>query len=271
MARGRMIAKCLSTSEKYASLEQHAGKLAEFCQALFPLLVAHADDWGCLPGDVFTVKHLVHPTSPRKLQDFTAALGALDHVGLIQWYEAEDPNGGQSKRAVFIRGWYTHQQLKGHDQDGRKRQYGPPPEIPNKSIDVAQIRPNLPKSALREEKRTELKRREENLCTSADADFEQFREAYPASRRAGGTAAREAFKRAAAACSLDTMLTALAQHERSEQWHTPKLIPLMTTWLNQERWLQVLPEAHQTGPPTNARIAGLLKGGDAFLKATSGT
>lgn len=38
------------------------------------------------------------------------------------------------------------------------------------------------------------------------------------------------------------MLTALEQHKRSEQWQTPKLIPLMTTWLNQERWNQVLPE-----------------------------
>ncbi len=38
------------------------------------------------------------------------------------------------------------------------------------------------------------------------------------------------------------MIDALAQHKRSEQWQSPKLIPLMTTWLNQERWTQVLPE-----------------------------
>ena len=109
------------------------------------------------------------------------------------------------------------------------------------------------------------------MLSSADADFEQFRKAYPAARRIGGKAARDAFRRAVAVCSLKAMLTALEQHQRSEQWQTPKLIPLMTTWLNQERWRQVLPEPHQTGPPTNARIVGLMRGGEAFLKATGGT
>lgn len=85
-----MVAKSLSTSQKYARLNQVAGKRAEFCQALFPLLVAHADDFGRLAGDVFTVKHAVVPTSPRKEADVTAALEALHVVGLIVWYEADD-------------------------------------------------------------------------------------------------------------------------------------------------------------------------------------
>ena len=154
MARGRMIAKTLSTSQRYARLHDVAGKLAEFCQALYPLLVAHADDWGCLPGDVFTVKHLVHPTSPRRLGDFEGALIALHEVGLIQWYEVDE------KRVVYIRQWLAHQQLKGHDKDGRVPIFPPPPENTNDFAIVAQIRPNSPKSALREEKRTEEKRRE---------------------------------------------------------------------------------------------------------------
>lgn len=84
-----MISKSLSTSEKRATLHQLVPKLAEFCQALYPLLVAHADDFGRLPGDVFTVKHLVDPTSPRKTKDFTEGLRALHQVGLVNWYEAE--------------------------------------------------------------------------------------------------------------------------------------------------------------------------------------
>lgn len=144
-----MISKSLSTSERFASLHSEAGKLAEFCQSLYPLLVAHADDWGCLQGDVFTVKHLAHPTSPRKLPDFEMALKALHNVQLITWYQAED------KWFVFIRGWYAHQQLKGHDKDGRKRSYPEPPENPSKFEGFAQSRPGSPKSALREENLTE--------------------------------------------------------------------------------------------------------------------
>src|SRR5574338_805111 len=90
MARGRMISKSLSTSQRYASLHQHAGKLAEFSQTLYVLLVTHADDYGRLDGDVFTVKHQVFPISPRKLRDFEQALYALHQARLIRWYVIAD-------------------------------------------------------------------------------------------------------------------------------------------------------------------------------------
>lgn len=77
--------------------------------------------------------------------------------------------------------------------------------------------------------------------TQIQADFETFRLAYPASRRIGGTVGYRAFARATFD-SLAQLLLALEQHKRSEQWQTPKLIPLMTTWLHQERWNQTLPE-----------------------------
>ena len=82
--------------------------------------------------------------------------------------------------------------------------------------------------------------------SSADADFERFRDAYPVSRRVGGKAGKSAFKTATHGKNgthFAVMLEALEQQKHSEQWQTPKLIPLMTTWLNQERWLQSLPPA----------------------------
>lgn len=86
MAIARLLAKSLSTSERRARLHQEAGPLAEFCQALYPLIVAHADDWGRLDGSVFHVKHAIDPTSPRSVEEFTTALAALDRVRLIEWY-----------------------------------------------------------------------------------------------------------------------------------------------------------------------------------------
>ena len=79
--------------------------------------------------------------------------------------------------------------------------------------------------------------------SSADADYITFRDAYPEGRRVGGEKAKSAFRKALnGKVSLDDLLAAVAQHRRSEQWQNPALIPLMTTWLNQERWRQVLPE-----------------------------
>ena len=84
MARGRLLVKSLSTSQRFADLYSVAGRLAECCQAMFPLLVAHADEWGRLAGDPFTIKRLVVPTSPRSEADVAKALTALDLVGLIR-------------------------------------------------------------------------------------------------------------------------------------------------------------------------------------------
>jgi hypothetical protein len=89
MARGRMIAKTLSTSQRFARLHEKGGKLAEFCQSLYPLLLAHADDFGRLAGDEFTVKMVACPASPRKLPDIAKALALLHQVNLVVWYEAE--------------------------------------------------------------------------------------------------------------------------------------------------------------------------------------
>lgn len=89
MARGRLVSKSLGSSRKFHALSAEGGKLAEFCQALFPLIVAHTDDFGRLEADAFTIKHLVWPTSARSERDFDVALNALHATGLIQRYGAD--------------------------------------------------------------------------------------------------------------------------------------------------------------------------------------
>lgn len=147
MARGRMVAKCLSTSQKYARLNTIAGKRAEFCQALYPLLVAHADDFGRQAGDVFTVKHAVVPTSPRKETDVEAALGYLHDVNLIIWYEA----GG--RKCIQIVEFDKH-------QPGLHKRTGS--EFPGPSGNFPEI-PSEGKGT--EEKGIELNRTEGNAAT----------------------------------------------------------------------------------------------------------
>lgn len=88
MARGRMISKSLSTSERYLQLPQVAGELAEFCQAMYPLLVAHSDDFGRLPGEAQTVKLTVVPGSPRTAMQVEQALQAMHDANLIVRYDA---------------------------------------------------------------------------------------------------------------------------------------------------------------------------------------
>lgn len=102
MARGRMISNSLSTSEKFAALATL--DMGEFCQALYPLLVSHSDDFGRLQGDPFTVKAKCFPASPRSHDEFQIAMKHLDGVGLIVWYVVT------GKRYIQICDFERHQQ-----------------------------------------------------------------------------------------------------------------------------------------------------------------
>ena len=65
--------------------------------------------------------------------------------------------------------------------------------------------------------------------------FNEFWEAYP--RKVNKVNAFKAFKKV---CKnrkmLDTLLSALAKHKKTEQWKTATLIPHASTWLNGCRW-----------------------------------
>lgn len=226
-----MISKSLSISDKFASLDALVGVRADFARTLYMLMITHADDHGRLPGDEGTVKRLVIPYSQAKLSQITQALTVLQEAGLIVWYQVD------GQQVVEIVKFSDHQYLKGHES--RASIY------PANNGGGQKCCPKLPKVALTKPNLTEPNLREPNVQehSSADADYVTFRDAYPAERRVGGEKAKSAFRHARKSVTLDAMLAALEQHKRSDQWHDPKLIPLMTTWLNGERWIQRLPEA----------------------------
>lgn len=159
MARGRMISRTLGSSRKFSALQAVAGKLTEFAQSLYPMLVTHADDWGRQSGDAFTVKHAVFPTSPRRESDFSAALVAMAQVGLIEWYNAD------GVQVIQIVDFSPHQPglRKRPDRSSRFPVRGDFPPI------GAQITPLGENSSLRELNLTELNRTEPIQSSGADA------------------------------------------------------------------------------------------------------
>ena len=88
MAQRRMISRNLGSSRKFHAVNARCGQLGDFAQALFPLIVVNADDFGRLEGDAFTVKHKVFPVSPRTEEDFETVLKAMNEVGLIRFYQS---------------------------------------------------------------------------------------------------------------------------------------------------------------------------------------
>lgn len=280
-----MLSKTLSTSQRYAALYQRAGNLAEFCQSLFPLLLSHADDFGRLPGDVFTIKHLILPISPRTLEEFNTALTALHETCLIRRYRA---NGNDY---IEIQKFEEHQ--IGLNKRTKSKLPEPPEnmEIPDNS---GIFRESPGKSSPTELNRTEQNRTElkgipplippqtggdialvthqvATLSGEPQTDsggiladrYALFCRLYPPERRVGGEKARKAFAKALKGHQngfFDHMLAALELQKNSHQWAVDGVIPLMTTWLNQERWKQTLKPRRET----------TLRGAEAIMSATTG-
>lgn len=80
-----------------------------------------------------------------------------------------------------------------------------------------------------------------------EAMFEEFWKEYP--RKVNKVNSFKAFKKV---CkdrkTLDSLLTALAQHKKTEQWKTASLIPHASTWLNGHRWEDDLSTLMKTNP-----------------------
>jgi hypothetical protein len=136
-----MLSKKLSTSRKFADVGRVAG---EFPQLLYPLLVAHCDDFGRQPGDAFTVKHEVFPTSPRAEIEFESALVALEVGDMIQRYHAA------GRHVIQVLLFEPHQQ--GLHKRTESEFPAPPPHVPGGS---GIFRENSGNSPLSEEKRRE--------------------------------------------------------------------------------------------------------------------
>jgi hypothetical protein len=212
MARGRIISRTLGSSRKFAALHRTAGKLAEFAQSLYPLLVACADDFGRQSGDSFTVKCAVFPSSPRKEAEFGQVIRALVSVGLIEYYEVD---GAQVIQIV---------EFEAHQSGLHKRTES---RFPGNSGKV----PEIPS----EEKRTEQKGKEEKGALRAR--FERWWDGYP--KKVGKDAAWTEFQKLAPDDHLvNAMITAVAEQRASEQWQDAngRYIPHPRTWLHQGRW-----------------------------------
>src|SRR4051812_2911942 len=83
--------------------------------------------------------------------------------------------------------------------------------------------------------------------SDAAAQFEQFISTYPAARRQRGYMIEYLFLTAVNKVGFDTLLAAVTQKKKSEQWENPNMIPSIKKWLEEERWIQELPERRTNG------------------------
>lgn len=229
MARGRLISKSLGSSRAFHALLTTGGKLGEFCQVLYPLVVVNTDDFGRMSGDAFTVKNVVLPSSPRSEADFDRALAVMHSVGLIVRYEVDGTMYLQVNK------------FDEHQPGLHKRTSSKFPEIPGNSRKFQGI-PSEEKGT--EEKGTEGEGKGTGTAQARgdDADlFDVFWDAYP-KKRAKEAARKAWLRRRPDRELLDVMLHALSIQRHSPEWVKDggQFIPLPATWINGARWTDVV-------------------------------
>lgn len=240
MARGRLISKSLGSSRKFHALLGIGGKLGEFCQVLYPLLVTNTDDFGRMPGDAFTVKNVVLPSSRRPEKDFDRALDVMADVGLIDRYAAAD------RIVLQVNNFDEHQ------PNLHKRTTSKYPESPGTA---GRYRPNIRESNLTESKLIQENPELRTVVRVADSLFEQFWAAYP-KRKAKDDARKAWDRRRPDHALLALMLVALERQQQSADWqkNNGQFIPYPATWLNNARWTdEVHPDLSVGGLSETAR------------------
>lgn len=231
MARGRLISKSLGSSRKFHALLKAGGRLGEFCQVLYPLIVANTDDFGRMPGDAFTVKNVVLPSSRRLERDFEQALDVLAEVDLVDRYRVEG--------SIYLQ----VNNFDEHQPNLHKRNVSKFPESPGIS---GIYRANLRERNLTESKRTEPNPEPREERRAAASLFDQFWEAYP-KKKAKDDARKAWDKRRPDGALLLTILAAIQLQRNTPEWQNDngRYIPFPATWLNRGQWT----DAADIAPP----------------------
>lgn len=215
MARGRLILRTLGSSRKFAEARTLGGKLGEFSQTLYPLLVANTDDYGRQSGDAFTVKLVVFPSSPRREEEFEYAMKALEAAGLIVRYIA---NGRQVLQVLEF----------GKGQPNLHKRT--PSTFPEFSGEIPESPAQLNGT---EFKRTEPK----STALRAGDGFEEFWAVYP--KKKSKADAEKVWRKLAPSPELSQRIQASVAAQRgSKDWQKDggQFIPHPATWLNRRSW-----------------------------------
>lgn len=221
----RILKESICTSDSIDSL-------GWFDEVLFYRLIVNCDDFGRFDGRTAVIKNRLFPLKDNlTLKSVETAINKLARAGLIALYTS----GG--KPFLFLPTWNEHQSIRA------KRSKYPDPEIICEQSQSDEFK--CPRNPIQSESNPIRESNPNPIRESESNAFDAFWAAYP--RKEGKGAARKAF--AKVNVPLDVLLSAVEKHSRSEQWQKEngRFIPNPSTWLNQERWDDILTEKRESG------------------------
>lgn len=204
------------------------GHLGPMARLTFAGLFNLADDLGRGRGSdlfIWSELHKYYDHESERRKTFHLVLKELEESGLVSFYSDD-----KGCRYFFLPGFTEHQKI-----DRRRPSIFPPP--PKGSFCAEKHRRKGKEGKGRDQGK------EGKGALSAPDDFMTFWNAYP--RKEKKQMALKAWQKVAPDQELQVkIMQSLAKHSKSDQWTKDggQFIPHPTTWLNQARWEDELPQ-----------------------------
>lgn len=194
-------------------------KLSWFEEVFFYRLIVNCDDYGRMDARPQILKARMFPLKNVTDKQVKDALNKLSTVGIVQVYEYD-----QKPYLQFVT-WERHQQMR-----AKRSKY---PAYDSTCNQLISDDCNSPRNPIQSETESETPYNP----PKGECRFDVFWSAYP--RKIGKGAAEKKFQQLKPDDGLlQTMLTAIEQQKKSEQWKKDggQYIPNPATWIGQRRW-----------------------------------
>ena len=210
--------------------------LSWFEEVLFYRLIVNCDDYGRFDGRVAVIKNRLFPLKDGiTAKSVEAGINRLVRVGLVALYVFE------GKPFLYLPTWNDHQTVR-----AKKSRY-PAPEAEGDSFESIASQVESCESICKQMKSDagicsrnpiQSESYSESESVSDASVFERFWEVYP--KKVGKKDAMKAFGKVRE--NVQVLIDAVNRQKLSSQWcrDSGQYIPNPATWLNQERWNDVL-------------------------------
>lgn len=202
--------------------------LSWFEEVFFYRLIVNCDDYGRIDARPPILRARLFPLKTVTDKQVEAALQSLRTAAMIDLYVVD------GRSFLQLRTWENHQTIR-----AKKSKFPSPDDGLIEDENICKQMISDASKCYRNPIQSNPNPNT-NARGALDVVFDRFWNAYP--KKVGKEAARKAMAKVKA--PIETILTAIEQQKRSEQWakDNGQFIPNPATWLNQGRWEDELPQ-----------------------------
>ena len=234
--------------------DKELNSISEFAQLLYLKILPHTDDFGRMEGDPEIVKVCVDGFSKRPIKDYVSAMKEISEAGLWVWYETDkNKKVIQYNAASFerINAFLIKKRGNPEYPEYKEGLY----KLISNDIDVYAPINNIKYK----DKVISNKHKDKDIDPLIEEKFNQFWDRYP--RKTGKQPCKKTFIKLNPDNELfDNIILAIENQTKFSMISNNQYTPHPATWLNQERWNDMIITEKSNGKTTDSNFRKFAKG-----------